>query len=57
MSVTIRCSCGARYTIDQDEPTTETPSADPGDTTTSAHHPGWTDTNLGFTTPALEVDA
>lgn len=57
MTLTIRCSCGARFTVEQDEtPAPVEASNDPGDATTQAHHPGWTDTGLGFTTPALTTE-
>lgn len=55
MTVTIRCSCGASFTVDDEQPAVASePDNSPGDVTTQAHHHGWTETNLGFTTPALE---
>lgn len=54
MTVTIRCQCGCTFTVgDNPHSEPDQPSDEPGDITTQAHHPAWTDTGLGFTTPAL----
>lgn len=50
MTLTIRCACGATYTIDDDQATT---TDGPGDVLTNESHSAPTDQYLGFTTPAL----